>query len=677
MKGKGVWGFVFLVVLVAWGNGQQIVPVAVSPGSESGVAVVAVRCPTFSWSSIQWAVGYRVAVFEATTAEVAGYEAMAAVATPVLSKEIQGQALSWTPSARERLRNGGLYVWYVQATDASGRGIWSAGKVFEVEMELSIGQKKEGGAKIEDRLSRRLKEKGVSDGVIADVAKEVKSELGGGEIARDFSLGGSDQSSGKIGTQAYEGPTNTFYGHDAGAKTTGTDNSFFGSAAGYFNLTGAYNSFFGFNAGYSNTGGNSNTFVGRNAGYSNLTGNENTFIGLGAGYSNATTTDNTFVGFRAGFSNTGWSNTFIGHQAGYSNAGRDNTFIGHWAGYSNLTGYSNSFIGGSAGYYNTKGYSNTFIGHIAGNYNTEGNYNTFIGESAGLNNTTGQSNTFCGDSAGGSNTEGYDNTFIGMYAGFANKTGRYNTSLGYDAGRYNTTGVGNVFLGYEAGYPETGSYKLYISNSTSSFPLIYGDFSTSIVGINGRLGVGTKAPAYALHILQTGANASMFLERTDGAKTYVSATTLGGYFGTQNNFPLKLMVNGALRMQLSSDNSLAMSNGASCTTGGVWKDASSRQLKENIEGLTAEEAKDVLDGLNPVKYNYKVDKEDRHVGFIAEDVPELVAMKDRKGLSPMDVVAVLTKVVQEQQQLVKDQQNTIKELQKRVTKLEKKAKSER
>jgi hypothetical protein len=35
------------------------------------------------------------------------------------------------------------------------------------------------------------------------------------------------------------------------------------------------------------------------------------------------------------------------------------------------------------------------------------------------------------------------------------------------------------------------------------------------------------------------------------------------------------------------------------------------------------------------------------VGFIAEDVPDLVSTKDRKGLSPMDIVAVLTKVVQE------------------------------
>ena len=51
------------------------------------------------------------------------------------------------------------------------------------------------------------------------------------------------------------------------------------------------------------------------------------------------------------------------------------------------------------------------------------------------------------------------------------------------------------------------------------------------------------------------------------------------------------------------------------------------------------------------------------IGFIAEDVPELVATPDRKGLSAMDMVGVLTKAVQEQQQ-------TIVALTKQVTALE-------
>ena len=62
-----------------------------------------------------------------------------------------------------------------------------------------------------------------------------------------------------------------------------------------------------------------------------------------------------------------------------------------------------------------------------------------------------------------------------------------------------------------------------------------------------------------------------------------------------------------------------------------------------------------------MKFAYKKDLTEKHVGFIAEDVPELVSTKDRKGLSPMDIVAVLTKVVQEQQRIIEDQQKTAKE----------------
>jgi hypothetical protein len=144
-------------------------------------------------------------------------------------------------------------------------------------------------------------------------------------------------------------------------------------------------------------------------------------------------------------------------------------------------------------------------------------------------------------------------------------------------------------------------------------------------------------------------------------------------------------------MNLNTDNSLSMVNGASCTAGGVWTNASSRDLKENIEGLAAEEAQEALAELSPVKYNYKADKGERHVGFIAEDVPALVASKDRKSLSPMDVVGVLTKVVQEQgktakeqqkllsqyQKNLSEQQKTIAELKDKVAELERKGKQEK
>ena len=45
-------------------------------------------------------------------------------------------------------------------------------------------------------------------------------------------------------------------------------------------------------------------------------------------------------------------------------------------------------------------------------------------------------------------------------------------------------------------------------------------------------------------------------------------------------------------------------------------------------------------------YQYKANPDEDKVGFIAEDVPQLGATKNRKGLSALDITAVLTKVVQ-------------------------------
>jgi len=98
---------------------------------------------------------------------------------------------------------------------------------------------------------------------------------------------------------------------------------------------------------------------------------------------------------------------------------------------------------------------------------------------------------------------------------------------------------------------------------------------------------------------------------------------------------------------------------------GVWVDASSRQFKQDIHNLDRDAAFDALHSLQPVTFAYKSNPTDQHVGFIAEDVPALVATPDRTGIAPMDIVGVLTKVVQEQQK-------TIDELRARLDRLEQK-----
>jgi len=187
---------------------------------------------------------------------------------------------------------------------------------------------------------------------------------------------------------------------------------------------------------------------------------------------------------------------------------------------------------------------------------------------------------------------------------------------------------------------------------------------------DGNVGFGTWSPQASVHIQATGDRASLLLERTDGATTFFASKTNNANFGSASNHPIRLVVGGAWKMQLNADDSLQMKNNAVCTTAGQWQDASSREYKENIQGLSTQEATTALAALEPVKFTYKSDASDECLGFIAEDVPDLVATSSRKTMSSMDVVAVLTKVVQEQQRLVQEQQRAIEELRRKVAELE-------
>ncbi|MCC5629902.1 tail fiber domain-containing protein [Nostoc sphaeroides CHAB 2801] len=96
--------------------------------------------------------------------------------------------------------------------------------------------------------------------------------------------------------------------------------------------------------------------------------------------------------------------------------------------------------------------------------------------------------------------------------------------------------------------------------------------------------------------------------------------------------------------------------------------ASSRELKENVAELSSSEAFETLENLNPLKFNYKADSDKNlHLGFIAEDVPSLVATSGRKGVSSMDIVTLLTKVVKEQQTTIATLVEKVKILEARST----------
>ena len=211
-----------------------------------------------------------------------------------------------------------------------------------------------------------------------------------------------------------------------------------------------------------------NTFVGYKAGQQNTRGMHNTFVGWNSGLQNTHGLRNVFLGSASGENNTtGYSNVFVGHGSGNSNInGNENIFLGTWAGEALESGFGNIFIGNVAGATNIAGFNNIFIGSQAG-FNEKGVNNMFLGSGSGFNHQNGHANVFIGQQAGYDNINGLNNTFLGYMSGHKN--------VGYD----------NVFLGHQAGYNELGSSKLYISNSSTATPLIYGDFAANKLGIGG------------------------------------------------------------------------------------------------------------------------------------------------------------------------------------------------
>ncbi len=216
----------------------------------------------------------------------------------------------------------------------------------------------------------------------------------------------------------------------------------------------------------------------------------------------------------------GNTNSFFGYEAGLSNAtGGANTFMGYLSGYFNTDGAANTFLGDRSGYNNTDGVSNIFIGYLSGYENTSGIYNTFIGTASAHENTTGSWNTFIGYQSGFYNNGDY-NTFLGRNSGYHNQNGSDNTFLGPFSGYQNQNGSGNVFLGNRAGYNETSSNLLYIDNSDTPSPLIWGDFAANELRFNGSVRI--------TGISQNNGLNRILVEDTDGDIHWRDAATLAG-----------------------------------------------------------------------------------------------------------------------------------------------------
>jgi len=136
---------------------------------------------------------------------------------------------------------------------------------------------------------------------------------------------------------------------------------------------------------------------------------------------------------------------------------------------------------------------NLFIGSGTGFADNNGlNRNTAVGINAYHSSVNGYANTAFGNEALKLTTEGTHNAAFGTQALTSNLTGVENTALGTNAG-FSVTGSGNVLIGANVAFSQTDiSNQLFIDNSNTNTPLIYGDFITNLLRINGTLDINNS-----------------------------------------------------------------------------------------------------------------------------------------------------------------------------------------
>lgn len=167
------------------------------------------------------------------------------------------------------------------------------------------------------------------------------------------------------------------------------------------------------------------------------------------------------------------------------------------------------------------GYS-VYLGEDSG-VNDDGTpkHNTAAGRYALYSNTSGYYNTSIGNTSSYWNTSGNSNTVLGYQANFTNQEGSKNTIIGYSARKGSTwhNKSGCVFIGYAAGVFEETDNKLYIENTQSTTPLIYGDFDLDLVRIIGDFEVTGNFSGLSINSLSDGKTGgqSVFLGLSAGA----------------------------------------------------------------------------------------------------------------------------------------------------------------
>ncbi len=479
----------------------------------------------------------------------------------------------------------------------------------------------------------------------------------------------------------------------AGSENDGSNNVYYGEMAGYSLSSGSSSSanvFIGTSAGYYTTDGYQNIFMGHKSGYNNTIGNSNTFVGYACALEQTNTQKNTFFGSESGrFHTNGNDNVFIGAYSGYHNQdGKSNTFVGTFSGDNSNTSGS-VLLGNYAGYAIEK--DNVLM--IA-NDDTNASliYGEFDNRMLRVNGTMEVNSTKI-DISGGDETEW---AYPALTMTASDLPDDLEWRIGLVSLGSTDTDRGLVFRNQA-----TGQIPFDIVNTAKDELLELDDQSVIVHGEAIDIGTMTT-PANLIVGGDILASWSGSNTERDGTKYLVAMSANNSASGKTSDagFALEnkkqdfkwefrtyeagegftatkaLTGGGEFRIENTTDdyhNAKMIVGGVTIFENGQLQTPSSRALKTNIEPLDTKAALDAFHKLQPVSYAYKAHKEEPVVGFIAEDIPELVATKTRTGIDSTEIVAVITKVVQEQDKQLKLQAEKIKKLeamQKRLAKVE-------
>ena len=279
--------------------------------------------------------------------------------------------------------------------------------------------------------------------------------------------------------------------------------------------------------------------------------------------------------------------------------------------------------------------NNLFFGFQAGLATTTlGTGNTFFGNTAGKGVTSGDNNSFFGKEAGQSISSGSSNIFVGSATG-KNNTGSNNTFIGTSAGFNSGSSSSSVFLGRNAGTSETTSNRLYIANSSTTEPLIYGEFNNNELQVNGDLTINVPTGT-----TETRSEIIFAYENLVGYKIDYDGS-IDQFHIREDNFEVVTIKDRNLGIKRTpTTNDLEVNGTASKSSAGDWLANSDARLKKNITPLQPSVVLDKILQLQGITYEWDDDRMgyDRPIGeqygFTAQNIqkvfPELVS-EDEAG----------------------------------------------